>query len=384
MRRAWLYDRPAMNAPGRDPRRDPYAGEEQECRSRGPEGRSGGRGNLASGDGRVRSLLSVVVPCFNEEEVLHETHRRLVAALEAIPDLDFELVYVDDGSRDSTPERLRGLQGGDSRVRVLVLSRNFGQQIATTAGIAEAVGDAVVVIDADLQDPPEIIERMLERWREGVDVAYGVRIARSGESLFKLWTAKAFYRILAGIADVSIPLDAGDFRLVDRRVADALLAMPERDRYLRGMTAWTGFRQEAVPYARSRRAAGRTKYPFGRMLRYAMDSIVSFSSAPLRAATWLGFFAAGLALAGIVYALAVRLLTDAWVSGWAAAFIAVVFLGGVQLVVVGVLGEYLGRIYAEVKRRPLYFVKERLGFTSGEGPVVGVFAPGGEERSTGR
>ena len=357
-----------MNAPTREPRRQSHSGEWRDRRSLGPDGRSGGRGALASEGGRVRSLLSVVVPCFNEEEVLLETHRRLVAALEEIPDLDFELVYVDDGSRDTTLERLRGLQRGDSRVRVLVLSRNFGHQIAVTAGVAETAGDAVVVIDADLQDPPELIERMLERWRQGVDVAYGVRTARAGESLFKLWTAKAFYGLMAGISDVPIPLDAGDFRLMDRRVAEAVLAMPERDRFLRGMVAWAGFRQEAVPYDRSARATGHTKYPFRKMLRLAVDSIVSFSSAPLRVATWLGFLAAGLALAGIVYAFVVRLFTDAWVSGWAAVFIAVVFLGGIQLMLIGVLGEYLGRIYGEAKRRPLYFVKERLGFTVGEGP----------------
>ena len=312
-------------------------------------------------------LLSVVVPCFNEEAVIPETHRRLVIALEDVPDLDFEIIYVDDGSRDATLGLLRDLQQADPRVRVLSLSRNFGQQIATTAGLNEACtgdGDAVVTIDADLQDPPEIIPEMLERWLQGADVVYGVRAERAGETVFKRWTAKVFYRLIGRIADTPIPYDTGDFRLMDRKVVNGFLAMPERTRFVRGMLAWVGFRQEPVSYRRGAREAGRTKYPFREMARLAVDSILSFSLLPLRLATWLGFLAAGLALSGIAYALVVRLYTDAWVSGWAALFIAMLFLGGVQLVLIGVLGEYLGRIYAEVKRRPLYLVKERLGFAS--------------------
>ena len=347
-----------MDAPSEEARpRTRFRGEEDHRSSSRDEPRGG------------RSLLSVVVPCFNEEAVLPETHRRLTAVLEDGPDLDFELVYVDDGSRDGTLGFLRRLQCADPRVRVLALSRNFGHQIAITAGITESAGDAVVVIDCDLQDPPEVILRMLERWRQGVDVAYGVHTERAGESLFKIWTSKAFYRLIARVADVSIPLGAGDFRLMDRRAVDAVLAMPERDRLLRGMVAWTGFRQESVPFRRDARVAGRTNYTLGRMLRLAVDGIVSFSWIPLRLATWLGFFTAGLALFGAVYALFIRLFTDVWVSGWAAVFIAVVFFAGVQLVIVGILGEYLGRIYGEVKRRPLYFVKERLGFPSVERPA---------------
>ena len=308
------------------------------------------------------ALLSVVVPCFDEEAVIGETHRRLVATLEAVPDLDFELVYVDDGSLDATLNLLRELQRADARVRVLALSRNFGHEIAITAGLKCAVGDAVVLIDADLQDPPELIPEMLERWRCGADVAYGLRTERDGETRFKRWTASAFYRLLNRLADISIPLDTGDFRLMDRAVVDAVLAMPERDRFARAMVSWTGFRQEPVPYRRAARTAGETKYPFGKMLRLAIDGIVSFSLAPLRLATWLGFLASGLALAGIVYVLVLRLLTAAWVSGWASLLVAVLFLGGVQLICLGILGAYLGRIYGEVKRRPLYLVKERLGF----------------------
>ena len=313
---------------------------------------------------RAVTRLSVVVPCFNEEAVIRETHRQLVSALEQVPELDLELVYVDDGSRDGTLDLLRGIQRTDSRVRVLVLSRNFGHQIAVTAGIQGTQGDAVVVIDADLQDPPDVILDMLNRWRKGADVAYGVRTQREGETAFKRWTARAFYRLIRRLTDTAIPLDTGDFRLMDRKVVDAFLAMPERDRFVRGMVAWAGFRQEPVPYQRAARAAGETKYPLKKMLRFAIDGILSFSMVPLRLATYIGFLASGLALLGIVYAFALRLLTDVWVTGWTLLFIAILFLGGVQLVLIGIFGEYLGRIYGEVKRRPLYLVAERLGFTS--------------------
>ena len=313
---------------------------------------------------RTVTRLSVVVPCFNEEAVIRETHRQLVSTLEQVPELDFELVYVDDGSRDGTLDLLRGIQRADSRVRVLVLSRNFGHQIAVTAGIQGTQGDAVVVIDADLQDPPAVILDMLDRWRKGADVAYGVRTKREGETAFKLWTAWAFYRLFKRITDTPIPLDTGDFRLMDRKVVDAFLAMPERDRFVRGMVAWAGFRQEPVPYQRAARAAGETKFPLKKMLRFTADGILSFSIVPLRLATWIGFFASGLALLGIGYAAALRLFTDVWVTGWMVLLIAILFLGGVQLVLIGIFGEYLGRIYGEVKRRPLYLIAERLGFTS--------------------
>ena len=325
---------------------------------------------LDSNRDRDPALLSVVVPCFNEEAAIRETHRQLVATLETVPDLDFEIVYVDDGSHDSTLNLLRGLQHADVRVRVLALSRNFGQQMALTAGLQAAAGAAVVLIDADLQDPPEVIPEMLDRWREGVDVAYGVRAKRDGETRFKRWTASAFYRLLDRLTDISIPLDTGDFRLMDRTVVDAFLAMPERDRFVRGMVAWTGFRQEAVPYHRAARFAGETKWSHKMMLHLAVDSLVSFSVLPLRLATWLGVLAAGLALSGIVYALVLRLYTAVWVSGWTSLLIAVLFLGGVQLLMLGILGEYVGRIYGEVKRRPLYLVRERLGFTSTSRPAA--------------
>jgi dolichol-phosphate mannosyltransferase len=307
-------------------------------------------------------LLSVVVPCYDEEPVVRETHARLVAALEGIAGAGFEIVYVDDGSSDGTLSMLRALQKTDPRVRVIALSRNFGQQIAVAAGLEHAAGDAVVLIDADLQDPPEVIPAMVERWRAGVDVAYGARAGREGESPLKLWTAKTFGRTLNRLADVDIPLDAGDFRLMDRRVVDALLAMRERDRFVRGMVAWIGFRQEPVHYGRAARFAGRTKYSLARMIRLASDGILSFTMAPLRLAFYAGLAAAGLALAGTLYAVAHYLSTGVGVAGWVVLLIAVLLLGGVQLVVLGVLGEYLGRVYGEAKQRPLYLVKERLGF----------------------
>jgi len=230
--------------------------------------------------------------------------------------------------------------------------------------VEHARGDAVVLIDADLQDPPEVIGEMVARWQEGYDVAYGVRTDRPGESAFKLATAKAFYRGISRLSETAIPLDTGDFRLMDRKVVDALAAMPERDRFVRGMVSWVGFRQVAVPYSRQARFAGESKYPLWKMVRFALDGVTSFSVQPLRVATWLGFAVSGLALVGIVYALALRLFTSSWVTGWTAMMIAVLFLGGVQLLSLGIIGEYIGRIYGEAKRRPLYLVAERYGFAS--------------------
>lgn len=310
-------------------------------------------------------LLSVIVPCYNEDAVLRATHERLGNVLRAVEDLEFEIIYVDDGSHDHTHEILTELQANDRLVRVLRLSRNFGHQIAVTAGLEQAAGDAVVIIDADLQDPPEVIPTMVRRWREGVHVAYGNRVAREGESRFKLWTAKAFYRLINLLSETKMPLDTGDFRLMDRKVVDVLLAMPERGRFLRGMVSWIGFRQIAVAYERQPRPAGESKYPLIKMIRFAMDGIISFSVIPLKVAVWTGLVTIWLALAGIIVAVFVRLfgVYDLKLGqGWASLFVAVLFMGGVQLLCLGIMGEYLGRIYTEVKRRPLYAVQERLGF----------------------
>jgi polyisoprenyl-phosphate glycosyltransferase len=309
-----------------------------------------------------KQLLSIVVPCFNEEAVVEETHRALVRVAARLDDLDYEIIYVDDGSRDRTPELLEALQKADTHVGAIRLSRNFGHQVAVTAGLEHASGDAVVIIDADLQDPPDVIPQMIVRWREGYDVAYGERVSRDGETRFKLATAHIFYRILNRLTTTSIPLDAGDFRLMDRRVVDALNAMPECDRFVRGLVSWVGFRQIAVPYHRAPRFAGESKYPLAKMLRFAFDGILSFSAVPLRAVTSVGLVVSVLALFGLAYAIGLRAFTDDQVSTATAIVIGLLFFGGVQLVSLGIVGEYVGRIYEQAKRRPLYFIRDRLGF----------------------
>jgi dolichol-phosphate mannosyltransferase len=307
-------------------------------------------------------LLSVIVPCLNEEEALRGTQVRLSSVLEQIP-TNFEIIYVDDGSTDATPEVLRELQAYDSRVRVVRFSRNFGHQMAITAGLEHAAGDAVVIIDADLQDPPETILDFFRKWQEGYDVVYGVRTEREGETAFKLWTAKLFYRFMTRLSDTQIPLDTGDFRLMDRRVLNVLLGMPERDRFVRGMVSWLGFSQVAVPYRREARIAGVTKFSFFKMLRFALDGIFSFSIVPLRVATWTGFITSFLAILGIVLVSLEHFLgVEGLVKGWTSTMFAVLFIGGVQLICMGIIGEYIGRIYGESKHRPLYVVREILGF----------------------
>ncbi len=316
---------------------------------------------------RPRSpLLSVVVPCFNEEAVIIQTLQRLTAAIEAIPDVRGEIICVDDGSSDATLQVLRAAAARHASLRVVALSRNFGHQLALTAGLDTATGDAVVVIDADLQDPPELIGPMVDRWRAGADVVYGVRTARSGETVFKRWTAHLFYRLIRAMSNAEIPADAGDFRLLDRAVVAALRMLPERDRFIRGLVSWIGFRQEALHYEREPRAGGETKYPFGRMLRFALDGIISFSAVPLRLATYLGLLVSAGSVAGIAFAVWVHYFNARAVPGWAGQWIATMFLGGVQLLSLGIIGEYVGRIYAEVKSRPLYLVRERIGFRAQE------------------
>lgn len=305
--------------------------------------------------------LSVIVPCLNEQEVICSTHQRLTAALEQAA-LDFEIIYVDDGSTDATPELLRELQTQDSRVRMVRFSRNFGHQIAITAGLEHASGDAVAIIDADLQDPPEVILEFLQKWMDGYDVVYGVRSERDGETAFKLWTAKAFYRLIGKLSETPIPLDTGDFRLMDRHVVEALLSMPERDRFVRGMVSWLGFSQVALPYHRAARAAGTTKFSLFKMLRFATDGIVSFSISPLRLATWMGFAASGFAILVMLYTLYERVFGTGVVRGWTSTMMAILFIPGVQLICLGIIGEYVGRIYGEAKRRPLYVVREKVGF----------------------
>ena len=308
-----------------------------------------------------KRMVSLVVPCFNEEEVIEETHRRLTALAKSQAAYNFEFLFVDDGSCDSTPQLLREIAATDQRARVLFFSRNFGHQLAVTAGMDEAHGDAVVLLDADLQDPPEVIAEMIARWAEGWQVVYGVRTEREGESPFKRWTARLFYLVLNYLSDTPIPLDTGDFRLMDRVVVDVLRTMNERDRFVRGMVSWVGFRQLALPYRRAARYAGVTKYPLRKMIQFASNGVISFSVRPLRLAMIVGVLCAGLACVGIIWALAARLATHNWVPGWTATIIAVLFLGGIQLVCTGILGEYIGRTYMQSKGRPLYVISERVG-----------------------
>src|SRR3712207_1378848 len=298
--------------------------------------------------------LSVVAPLYDEEQTAEAFHARVVTALEG---LAFELVLVNDGSRDRTPQILDALAAADPRVRVVHLSRNFGHQAALTAGLEHARGDVVVMLDADLQDPPELIPTMLERWADGADVVYAVREARAGETRFKLLTARLFYRVFQRMASVPLEPDSGDFRLMDRRALDALLCMEERSRFLRGMTVWVGFTQTAVTYHRDPRHDGETKFTLQRMVRFSLDALVSFSNAPLQLATFLGFVLAGLALLGIPLAVIAR-YTDQFVPGIPSTIVLLLLLGGIQLITVGIIGEYVARIYEEVKRRPLYVVRD--------------------------
>ncbi len=304
-------------------------------------------------------ILSIVVPCYNEQESIGACHARLRAVLEALG-LAYELVFIDDGSRDATGRMLAAFHASDAHTVVVHLARNFGHQQAVSAGLTVARGAAAVIIDADLQDPPEVIPAMVRAWQEGAHVVYGVRAYRAGESRFKLGTAKLFYRVIHRLSDVDIPVDTGDFRLLDRRVMDALLAMPERHRLLRAMCAWAGFRQTGIAYQREARFAGTTKYPVGKMLHLALDGIFSFSTLPLRMLTYAGFGAAALSFVGIVWALAVRILTRHWVAGWATLFVGMLFLSGLQMISLGIMGEYLGRVYTEVKQRPLFVIANIL------------------------
>ena len=271
-----------------------------------------------------------------------------------------ELIFVDDGSSDNTYKLLKSYSVDSAQVKLIRLSRNFGHQIAVTAGIEYASGDAIVLIDADLQDPPELIPKMIEKWQEGYDVVFCQRKKRNGESKFKVATAKVFYRILSYLSDVDIPIDTGDFRLMDRKVVDVLKKMPENDRFIRGMVAWVGFKQFALQYERKERFAGKSKYPFWKMVKFAVDGILSFSIKPLRLSTLFGFVSSLLAFIGMIYAL-IMWLVGSPVLGWTLMFIAIMFFGGVQLISLGIMGEYIGRSYVESKRRPLYAVREKHG-----------------------
>ena len=306
-------------------------------------------------------LYSVVIPVYNESEVLPILYRRLTQVMEGLGE-SYEIIFVNDGSTDASRTLLWELRAKDERVKLISFSRNFGHQIAITAGLDYSSGQAVIVMDADLQDPPEVIPRMIEEQRVGYDVVFGVRESRKGESLFKRSTAALFYRLLRQLSAIDIHMDAGDFRLMSRRAVEALKPIREQNRFVRGLVGWIGFRQTAITFVRDARYAGETKYPLTKMVKFALNGIISFSLAPLQLATYLGFVVSLISFVYIVYAVGLKLLTDRAVQGWASVVVAVLFIGGVQLMSLGIIGEYIGRIYEEVKQRPLYLIDQTVGF----------------------
>ena len=314
--------------------------------------------------------LSIVVPCYNEEACLGALHARLSRAARAAAEDSYEIVLVNDGSRDSSWEMMQALAASDPHLVAINLSRNHGHQLALTAGLDLCAGERILIIDADLQDPPELLSEMLVVMREqGADVVYAVRRARAGETAFKRATAKIFYRLLSKLAEIEIPLDTGDFRLMSRRALDALLSLPEQARFIRGMVAWVGFRQVPIAYDRAERHAGQSKYPLSKMMRFAFDAVTGFSTAPLRMASHIGLWLVAASVLLLAY-IAFGFLTGSAIQGWTSLMLVVVVLGAVQMFVLGMIGEYLGRLYIESKRRPLYIVSDIAGRAGGK-PQLG-------------
>lgn len=305
----------------------------------------------------MKPQISIVAPIFNESGNISELYRRVKATMEKIGE-EWELILVDDGSTDGSTDKIRELAGQDKHVRPVIFARNFGHQLAVTAGLDYSRGDAVVMIDSDLQDPPEVIEELVAKWREGFEVVYAVRAEREGETWFKLFTATLFYRVIYRITDVDIPMDTGDFRLIDRKVVNVLNQMREKHRFLRGLSVWVGFKQTGVEYKRAARFSGETKYPLKKMIKFAWDAITSFSYFPLQVAMYMGFVSAGISILAIPVVIIGRMFESRAFFGQATTLIAVLFLGGVQLISLGILGEYIGRLYDQAKGRPLYIVRE--------------------------
>lgn len=304
---------------------------------------------------------SVVVPLYNEELVIQETYKRLKKVMDSTNE-SYEIIFVNDGSRDKTAELAKEICSQDKHIKFISFSRNFGHQLAITAGMDNSRGNAVVVIDADLQDPPEVMLKMIEKWKEGYEVVYGKRTKRKGETLFKKFTAKMFYRTLNSLTDVDIPVDTGDFRLIDRKVCDALKTVPERNRYVRGLISWLGFKQVGVEFVREERFAGETKYPLKKMIKFAIDAITSFSYKPLKMATYAGSIISGFSFLYLLFVLFERLFTSLTVPGWSSIAALTLFFNGVTFIMLGIIGEYVGRIYDEAKGRPLYIIGEKKGF----------------------
>ena len=314
----------------------------------------------------MKPMYSVIIPVYNEEAVIGETYNRLTKVMEGIGEA-YELIFVNDGSRDASARIIHDLYVKDRRIKLLNFARNFGHQPAITAGMDYAAGSAVIVIDADLQDPPEIIPQMIEKWKEGWDVVYGKRQKRKGETAFKRVTAKLYYRFLRSMTNVDIPVDVGDFRLIDRKVCDAMKALPEKSRFVRGLVSWVGFRQAEVEYVREERFAGTTKYPLKKMIRFALDGITSFSYKPLKLATSLGVLISILSFIYLVVVFCQRIFTDTTITGWTSTIAVILFSQGIVMIMLGLMGEYIGRIYDEIKNRPIYIMRETIGFDKGEG-----------------
>ncbi|WP_423479036.1 glycosyltransferase family 2 protein [Priestia megaterium] len=301
---------------------------------------------------------SIVVPVYNEEEVIHETYRRLTEVMRSTKEA-YELLFVNDGSKDRTAEIIKEYSEQDPAVVLLDFARNFGHQIAITAGMDYARGEAVVVIDADLQDPPELILEMIEKWKQGFDVVYAKRTKRKGETYFKKQTAAMFYRFLRAMTDIDIPLDTGDFRLLDRKVCNQMNSIQEKNRFVRGLVSWVGFKQIAVEYERDERLAGESKYPLKKMLKLSMDGITSFSYKPLKLASYAGVTLSGIGFIYLLVVMYLKLFTDSTITGWSSLIVIQLFFSGIILIILGMIGEYIGRIYDETKNRPLYIVREK-------------------------
>ncbi|WAA09213.1 glycosyltransferase family 2 protein [Fervidibacillus albus] len=302
---------------------------------------------------------SIIIPVYNEESVIRETYTRLKMVMDQT-DGSYELLFVNDGSDDDTLKIIKELAYYDGSVKYLDFSRNFGHQIAITAGMDYAAGEAIVIIDADLQDPPELILEMIQKWEDGYDVVYAKRTRRKGETLFKKITAHLFYRLLRAATDIDIPVDTGDFRLIDRKVCNLLVEMRERNRFVRGLVSWVGFKQTAIEYERDERFAGESKYPLKKMMRFSLDGLTSFSYKPLKLASILGFLLSFGSIIGMMFIVYLKLFTELTVTGWSSLLITILFFNGVILIILGLIGEYIGRIYDEVKNRPLYILKDQL------------------------
>ena len=309
---------------------------------------------------KIKSVYSVIIPVYNEEEVISESYKQLKKVMDKTNE-KYELVFINDGCKDKSPEILADLCKRDDNVVLINFSRNFGHQNAITAGMDYAEGDAILIIDADLQDPPEVMLEMIEKWKSGYQVIYGKRKERRGETFFKLFTAKVYYRILKSLTSVDIPVDTGDFRLIDRKVCDTMKKLPEKNRYVRGLVSWVGYRQTSVEYVREERFAGETKYPLKKMLKLALDGITSFSHKPLRVSTVIGFAFSILSFVYLLFVLLQKFFTDKTIQGWASTIAVLLFTQGVVLMMLGLIGEYIGRIYEEEKGRPNYIVDEVLG-----------------------